>query len=394
MKKIRFVKCMAFVLCFVMLLSSAAYADGVWYSPEEEKALETGLDTFPQISAESYVVMDLKTGEVLFSDNEKTSLPIASTTKMMTALVVVEREENLDKVVTVDAESCGIEGSSVNLYKGEKITLRDLLYALMLESANDAAVCLARASAGSVEAFANLMNEKAKEIGMTGSHFTNPHGLEDAEHYSTSLDLAKLWQCAMEYEVLREIVSTKTYKIEMETGDGYRFLSNHNKLLKSYEACIGGKTGFTKAAGRCLVTVCEKNGVELVTVTLNDPNDWDDHRNLCEYAFSLYSQVSLAGEGTINVSLPVVGGEKSEVTLSNRESLDVFVKDITKVSSIVEAPRFLYAPVVANDTPVGRVVFYYNGKEIATLDLFSLDEVEIKESEQGFFKRIWNFFFG
>ena len=377
-----------------MLFSAVAFADGVLLTPEEEKALESGTDVFPSVSAESYLVMDLKTGEVLFSNNEKTSLPIASTTKMLTALVVVENEKDLDRVVTVDARSCGIEGSSINLYEGEKMSVRDLLYALMLESANDAAVCLAISCAGSVEKFSELMNAKAEQIGMDGSHFTNPHGLEDKDHYSTALDLAKLWQDAMQHDVLREIVAARTHKIELSSGDGYRFLSNHNKLLKSYEACIGGKTGFTKASGRCLVSVCEKNGIELVTVTLNDPDDWRDHKNLCEYAFSLYSEVVLAEKGDLNIPLSVVGGKSGTVAVSNKENLSVWVRDVTKISSRVEAPRFLYAPVILSEKPVGRVVYLYNGCEIATLDLFSLEEIEIKMSEKGFFKRIWDLIFG
>ncbi len=393
MKKFCISRFVSLVMACVMLVSVCVFADGIWYTAEEEKALETGTGAFPTLSCESYVTMDLKTGEVLYSKNENTSLPMASTTKMMTALIVVERED-LDRIVTVDEKSCGIEGSSVNLYKGEKISIRDLLYALMLESANDAAVCLARSVSGSVEEFATLMNEKAKELGMTGSNFVNPHGLEDPEHYSTALDLALLWQHAMKNETLRQIVSTKNYKIELENGEGYRFLSNHNKLLKSYDSCIGGKTGFTKKAGRCLVSVCEKDSVEIITVTLNDPNDWEDHKNLFEYAISQYSRAKLAGEGEIIVDVAVVGGKKDKTVLSNRESLEISVRDIGKVTSTIEAPRFLYAPVVSGDNPVGRAVFYYNGKEIASLDLYSLEEVEIKEVKVGFFQKIWNFITG
>lgn len=393
MKKFCICRFVSLVLACLMLLSVCAVADGIWYTPEEEKALETGTGSFPTLSCESYVTMDLKTGEVLYSKNEKTSLPMASTTKMMTALVVVERED-LDRVVTVDEQSCGIEGSSVNLYKGEKISIRDLLYALMLESANDAAVCLARAVSGSVEEFATLMNEKANELSMTGTHFVNPHGLEDPEHYSTALDLALLWQYAMKNETLRQIVSTKNYKIELENGEGYRFLSNHNKLLKSYDSCIGGKTGFTKKAGRCLVSVCEKDSVEIVTVTLNDPNDWEDHKSLFEYAISEYSCIKLAGEGEITADVSVVGGKENRVTLSNRESLEIGVRDLSKITSSIEAPRFLYAPVVKGDTPCGRAVFYYDGKEIAALDLYPLEEVEMAEVKVGFFQKIWNFITG
>ncbi len=393
--QVKNIKLLSVLFAMLFVLTPFAVADGVLYTPDEKDRVEAAMNALPTMSAESYTVMDARTGEVLYSSNERKPLPIASTTKMMTALIVVEKVPDLDRVITVDAESCGIEGSSVNLYKGEKISVRDLLYALMLESANDAAVCLAKSVAGSIEAFSKLMNERAKELGMTGTHFTNPHGLEDKEHYSTSLDMALLWQEAMKNDVVREIVATKTYKIPLgNDGDSYRFLSNHNKLLKSYEPCIGGKTGFTKSAGRCLVTVCEKNGIELITVTLNDPDDWNDHKNITEYAFSSFTKTRLAEAGKISVDIPVVGGKKSSVTLVNRESLEVWVRDITKLKSRIEAPHFLYAPIKNLDDVAGHVVFYYNGREIASLELFSLDEVEINQVKPGFFKRIWNFFTG
>ena len=386
-------KLISTILAVIFILSVTAFADGVFYTPDEKDSIEAAVNSFPEMSAESYIVVDALTGDVLFEQNSTTALPIASITKMMTALVVVESSD-LSRVVVVDAESCGIEGSSVNLYKGEKISIQDLLYALMLESANDAAVCLARAVSGSVEAFATLMNEKAEALGMKNSHFMNPHGLEDPEHYSTAYDMALLWREALKNEFLCELVATKSYKIPLDGRDGYRYLSNHNKLLKSYEPCVGGKTGFTKTAGRCLVTVCEKDGIKLITVTLNDPNDWEDHKNITDYAFSLYTRVRLAEAGKISVTVPVVGGKKNTVTLTNRDTLEISVRDITKVESRIEAPRFMYAPVENDGDAVGRVVFYYNGREIAALDLYSLDEVEIHEVKPGFFKRIINWFTG
>ena len=389
--KIRF---LSLILSIILGVSVLCFADGAYYAPDEKLSVEAAMNSFPQISAESYAVMDARTGEVLFSQKADIPMPIASTTKMMTALVVVEKVDDLDRVVSVDAASCGVEGSSVNLYKGEKISVRDLLYALMLESANDAAHCLALTVSGSVEEFAKLMNERAVEIGMKNTHFSNPHGLEDAEHYSTSCDMALLWREAMKNQTIRDIVATKTYKIPFGSDGEYRFLSNHNKLLKSYDACIGGKTGFTKAAGRCLVSVCEKNGIEIITVTLNAPSDWDDHRNIAEYAFSLYSKAKLADAGKITLSVPVVGGKKSSVTLTNKDSLDVYVRDVARLETRIEAPRFLYAPVDNEEVSFARVVFYYNGQEIGYLDLYSLDEVGINTVKPGFFKRLWNFITG
>ena len=377
----------------LLLLPVICNADGAFVTSKEQEALEASVAA-PEMSAESYVVLDRTTGEVLFSKDETKRLPIASTTKMMTALVVVENIDDLDRVVTVGAESCGIEGSSVNLYKGEKISVKDLLYALMLESANDAAVCLANATAGSVDEFASLMNDRAKSLGMHDTHFTNPHGLEDTEHYSTALDLAKLWQEAMKNDTLREIVATKTYKIELDGGDGYRFLSNHNRLLKTWECCVGGKTGFTKAAGRCLVTVSEKNGVELVVVTLNDPDDWKDHKSIAESAFSLYTKTRLAEVGKVCVDTSVVGGVDNKVVLSNKDGIEVFIKDVTKITTKLEAPRFLYAPINTLDKALGRIVFLYNGIEIASLPLYPSNEVEIEKPELNFFEKISKWLFG
>ena len=386
-------KLISVILAMIFILSPLALADGVFYTPEEKQSVEAAITSFPTMSAESYIVVDAMTGDVIFEKNSTVSLPIASITKMMTALVVVENSD-LSRVVVVDADSCGIEGSSVNLYQGEKISVQDLLYALMLESANDAAVCLARAVSGSVEDFAKLMNEKAESLGMKNSHFMNPHGLEDPEHYSTAYDMALLWQEALKNEFLCELVATKSYKMPLDGRDGYRFLSNHNKLLKSYQPCIGGKTGFTKSAGRCLVTICEKDGVKLITVTLNDPNDWEDHKNITDYTWSLYTRVRLAEVGKISVEIPVVGGKSKSVRLTNHDTIEISVRDVTRVESRVEAPHFMYAPIEKESDAVGRVVFYYNGHEIATLDLYSADDVEINEVKPGLFKRLINWFTG
>ncbi len=381
-------------MALIFLLSPAAFADGTYYTREEEQKISAAQSSCPTLSAQSYAVIDALTGETLFAKDEVLPLPVASTTKIMTALIVVENIADINLEITVDAQSCGIEGSSVNLYKGEKTTVKDLLYALMLESANDAAVCLARTVAGSTEDFAVLMNSRAEEIGMKNSHFTNPHGLEDPAHYSTAADMALLFREAMKNETLREIVSTKTYKMETGNGNEYRFLSNHNKLLKTFEPCIGGKTGFTKSAGRCLVTLCEKDGVQLITVTLNDPNDWEDHKNIVEYAFTLYSRVRLADVGKISIEVPVVGGKEKSITLSNRDVIDVSVRSSKSIQQTVEAPKFVYAPVSDTDKAVGKAVFYYNGKELASIELYPVQKVEKQNQKQNFFRKIWNIITG
>lgn len=365
-------------------LSSVSFADSAF------NASEVATD-FPEISALSFVVADTRTGEILFSHNENARLPIASTTKILTCLTVLENAR-LDDIVTVSAGACGVEGSSVYLYEGEKISVKDLLYALMLESANDAAVCLAEYVSGGVDEFATLMNERAKSLSLSNSHFNNPHGLEDAEHYSTAFDLAKLWCEAMKNDVFREIVSTKSYRIDLPETDEYRFLSNHNKLLKTNEYCIGGKTGFTKNAGRCLVTGAEHNGAELVVVTLNDPNDWSDHEALFEKAFSLYSTVDVARAGDVSHNVRVVGGNVGEMRLTNRDSLSLTLRDVTALESHIESPRFVYAPIDDLSSSLGSVVYTVNGAEVARLPLYPEKAVE-KPVKKSFFKKIFDFIF-
>lgn len=365
-------------------LNLLAFADGSFYPA-------SGEDSFPDISAVSYALLDTRTGEMVFSQNENQRMPIASVTKIMTALVVLENA-SLDEIVTVTSDSCGIEGSSIYLYEGEKLSVKDLLYALMLESANDAAVCLAIHTGGSVEEFSDMMNERASKLGIKNTNFNNPHGLEDPEHYSTAHDVALIWQEAMKNTTFRQIVSTKTHRIDLPNDEGYRFLSNHNKLLKSYEYCIGGKTGFTKTAGRCLVTGAKRDDLELVMVTLNAPSDWQDHENLLNYAMNLYSKVDVATLGSLTVDMPVVGGNSKKVTLTNIEPMTLSVRDVTRLSSRVEAPRFLYAPITSTEKPIAKVVYSYDGKDIGELDLYPKSTVKTVKKDN-FMKRILNSIF-
>ncbi|MBQ7897409.1 MAG: D-alanyl-D-alanine carboxypeptidase [Clostridia bacterium] len=384
MKKTCLFKILSWFISLVIAMNFTAFADGSFYPA-------SGEDSFPDISAVSYALLDARTGELLFSRNENQRMPMASITKIMTALVVLENSK-LDEMVTVTSDSCGIEGSSIYLYEGETLSVKDLLYALMLESANDAAVCLAIHVGGSVEEFSDMMNNRASELGIKNTNFNNPHGLEDPEHYSTARDIALIWQEAMKNSTFRQIVATKTHRIDLPDEEGYRFLSNHNKLLKSYEYCIGGKTGFTKTAGRCLVTGAKRDDLEFVMVTLNDPSDWQDHENLLNYAMNLYSKVDVAKEGSLTVDMPVVGGSAKKVILSNIEPLTLSVRDVTKLSSRVEAPRFMYAPVTTTEKPVAKVVYSYDGKDIGELDLYPQSTVKTVKKDN-FLKRILNSIF-
>ena len=227
------------------------------------------------MSARSAILLDAKTGRVLFEkDADRRSL-IASTTKIMTALVVCEQCNVLDRM-QIPQEAVGIEGSSIYLKAGEVLTIQELLYGMMLHSGNDAATALAIYCGGTVEGFAELMNDKARALGMNNSHFENPHGLDSPEHYSTARDLAILAAYAMDNPLFAKTVSAKSVTI------GTRYLKNHNKLLWQIDGAEGVKTGYTKAAGRILVSSVTRQGRRLVAVTVNAPNDWQDHKALYE----------------------------------------------------------------------------------------------------------------
>ncbi|MBQ7376443.1 MAG: D-alanyl-D-alanine carboxypeptidase [Clostridia bacterium] len=278
------------------------------------------------ISAESAILIDLDQKSIIFEKNSKKRMGEASTTKIMTALVVAERLP-LNKKVTVPSAAVGVEGSSVYLCEGEILTVRELLLALLLESANDAAVALAIATAGSVESFSALMNSHARELGLCDTHFCNPHGLFDEDHYTTAQDLALISAAALENEDLREIFATKKTTVPCKVtatdpdGDGVRYLKNHNRMLSLYEGAIGLKTGYTKATGRCLVSAAERDGMTLIAVTLNAPDDWRDHTAMLDYGFSAYERVTLLGAGELRYSYVVSGGEREQVIATNSEPI-------------------------------------------------------------------------
>lgn len=236
-----------------------------------------------KVSAKSAALYDLQRESFIFTKNENIRLPMASTTKIMTAIVAIENLP-LYKSVTVDDRAIGIEGSSIYLTKDETLTAESLLYALMLRSANDAAAALAYEICGSIEDFAVLMNEKAISLGLSDTNFENPHGLDSENHYTTAHDLALISAYAMQNPIFVEICSTQ--KKEISSSTQKRILLNHNKLLSMYEGCIGIKTGYTKKSGRSLASAAQKDGKTLVCVTINAPDDWNDHKKLFDYGFS------------------------------------------------------------------------------------------------------------
>ena len=268
-------------------------------------ALAVGL-TLParalETSAGSAILMELESGRVLYEDQADQPRPIASTTKLMTALVALEQGPGLEEEVTIPPEAAGVEGSSLYLKAGERLKFETLLYGMLLHSGNDAAVAVAVLTVGSVEAFAAQMNQKARELGMTNSHFTNPTGLDEEGHYSTARDLALLARACLAQETLAKMAATPSIALE-----GRSFV-NHNKLLWRYEGCVGLKTGYTQTAGRTLVSAARRDGMTLIAVTLDDPNDWTDHAALFDYGFSTYHMETVLGAGEEVLSLPVTGG--------------------------------------------------------------------------------------
>ena len=260
------------------------------------------------ISAEKAIVMDGTTGQVLYENDADEMSLIASTTKIMTALVVCEQCNVLDRV-RIPKEAVGIAGSSMYLQEGEVLTVQELLYGLMLSSGNDAATALAIYCGGTVEGFAEMMNDKARVLGLNGSHFVNPHGLDAPEHYATARDLAKLASYAMENPIFEQTVSTKNVRV------GQRYLKNHNKLLWQVEGADGVKTGYTKAAGRILVSSATRQGRRLIAVTINAPDDWNDHASLLEDGFEDFRVRSLVSAGDVLGTVEIAGGQQGRVQL-------------------------------------------------------------------------------
>lgn len=336
------------------------------------------------VSAQAAVLMEADSGDIIFEKNKDTKLGMASTTKIMTALVAIENSSPSD-VVNISDKAIGVEGSSIYLKHGEKLTMEELLYALMLQSANDAAAAIAYEVGGSIENFACMMNQKAEQLGLQNTHFTNPHGLYDENHYTSAHDLAVITRSAMQNEFFRQLVSTKRFVIQSSADNTTRVLINHNKLLKIYDGAIGVKTGFTKKTGRCLVSSAERNGVTLIAVTLNASDDWNDHMSLFNEGFELYQRVTLAEPMSLNFKLPVIGSDTQYVEGNNEQGLSLVMKkgDIN-ITKTVELNRFYFAPLQNGDT-LGQVVFFNNGQEIGRLDIKAKNDAPKQEVKKKLF---------
>ena len=366
----------------IILITVLLFAMLSVYASATSKSTKSNIFT-KNISAKAATLYEPTSKKVIYSKNGEERLPMASTTKIMTAMVVVDNCNTMETVI-IGPESVGVEGSSAYLSEGDEYTVLELLYALMLQSANDAATALAYYVAGGISEFSEMMNRKANDLGLENTHFTNPHGLDAEDHYTTSNDLAIMSAELLENEILREIVST--YKKTFTYDERTRTYINHNKLLRLYADAAGVKTGFTKRSGRCLVGAAERDGMTFISVTLDAPSDWSDHTALLDFAFDSYEKIQLTAKGDYLQNINVVGGDKESVYISAKENLEVIKeKETTDIEEIISLPKYLIAPIKEGET-VGRVTYKVGGRDY-TVDLVALNEVN-RKGENNIFLRI------
>lgn len=325
------------------------------------------------VSAKHAYVLDALSGRVLYEKAPNDRSLIASTTKIMTALIVCEQCNVLDRM-RIPKEAVGIEGSSMYLQEGEVLTLQELLYGLMLQSGNDAAVALAIYCGGTVEGFVELMNDKARNLGLRNTHFENPNGLDAPGHYSTARDLAHLAAYAMENPIFRKTVSTKTLHM------GQRSLTNHNKLLWRIAGADGVKTGYTRAAGRILVSSAARDSRRLIAVTIDDPNDWEDHAALLEAGFSRYAPRQIVTAGQLVDTLEVAGGQGTHVQILAGEDFSYALAEGETPQLMLPGPGFVYAPAVEG-AAAGTAYILLNGRAIGKVPVIYGQTIEQTEEE-------------
>ena len=336
------------------------------------------------ISARKAILLDAQTGRVLYEKDADSRSLIASTTKIMTALLICEHCNVLDRMM-IPKEAVGIEGSSMYLREGEILTLQELLYGLMLRSGNDAAVALAIYCGGTVEGFAEMMNDKARQLGMSGSHFENPHGLDSPDHYSTARDLAILSAYAMGNPIFHRTVSAKSVSV------GDRVMQNHNKLLWRLEGADGVKTGYTKAAGRILVSSAVRDGRRLVCVTINDGNDWNDHITMLESGFSQYAVQQIVKQGQCLGTATVFSGTEKTVNLLAAEDFFYSMTQTEQAQIVLPAPGFVYAPVACGQQ-AGEALICVGSQTVGRVKLVYGTTVEQQQSQKK--RHFWDGWFG
>jgi len=331
-------------------------------------------EDIPQVSAESAIIIDAESRNALYSKNADIPRGMASTTKIMTALVAIENS-NVNEEFLIPKEAVGIEGSSVYLTKGEPLTMSELLYCLLLESGNDAATAIAICCSGSEEAFVELMNKRAEELELEHTHFSNPHGLSDSNHKTTARELAIITAEAMEYPLFREIVSCKTAKVRYNGAQNGRSLTNHNKLLFGFEGAIGVKTGYTTTDGKCLVSAAERDGLRLIAVTLSDPNATNTHKLLLNTAFDNFESRLIAPRGNLQTYIPISDLKGEFAYCHNTEDIYVCLPKGAEYSLEITETENFEAPL-EEGTIGAKVICSYQGKEIYIIHLETTKEIK------------------
>ncbi len=354
MKKIFSVFCILILLFNILIVQS--FAEGQ-----------------PDISARSAVVICAETGEIVYSKNMNECLPMASTTKIMTAILALEYGAD-DQYLTVTEDMIAVEGSSMGLKDGDSVSLKTLVKGMLLKSGNDAANAVANIVAEDIPSFVKMMNEKATEIGMYSTSFETPSGLDGDNHYSTAFDMAILGAYAIQNPEFRSICSAESMVVYYGSSPYRRTLTNHNKLLSMYEGAFGIKTGFTKKSGRCLVSAVKKDGKTLVAVTLNAPDDWNDHIKMYDYAFEKVNSVKLSANAD-NFVLNIVGGTKDKISIVAEKTPEITVlNDDLNYETEIFVKHFEYAPIYMGEV-VGKIQFYSNGVKISETNLITTEEV-------------------
>lgn len=358
--------------------------------PKENLALEKDTEEI-DITSRIALIYDRASGKILYEKNGNKQTPMASTTKIMTAIVVLENA-NLKDTVIIDSKSTGIGGSRLGLKKNDKITVNDLLYGLMLRSGNDAAIALATYVGGSVERFAEMMNKKAQEMGLTNSHFVVPHGLDNDGHYTTAFELAKMADYALKIDKFKEIVGCKTATIYI---NGYaKTINNTNQLLGSVYGVYGVKTGFTNGAGRCLVTACKRNDLDIITVVIGaDTNEIrsKDTIKLIQYAYTKFEVVNIKeiiqnkfeewkniNEGRIYVNKGIENNVKLSLEKLSYDKMAIKKENIDKINISATVIYYYEAPV-EKDSIIGQFKVIIGDEVIETLDIYNVYEIRKKE---------------
>ncbi|WMJ22239.1 D-alanyl-D-alanine carboxypeptidase family protein [Paludicola sp. MB14-C6] len=346
------------------------------------------------IIAKGYILMEAATGKILASGNEHVSLPIASTTKIMTALLALE-QPNIFENFEVDSKAIMVEGTSMGLRAGDKASLFTLANGMLLPSGNDAANAAAVKIAGSIPKFSDLMNKKAASLSMNDSHFVTPSGLHDENHYSSAYDMALLTRAALKNPTFASICSKSRARVEFGNPLQKRQLSNHNRLLVECEGCIGVKTGFTKKAGRCLVSATTRDDVTLICVTLGAADDWNVHKTLYDTWFPQIEKTPI-NVSVDKLKLNVVGGTQNKIGVATHVTTTAPVQqnEVKLLKQQIYINRFYYAPIKKGDV-VGEIKHYLNDYEVASTILVANQDVALTpfiEKKKTFFSKLKEFF--